>query len=996
MVVGVLFGIIARATDYSTYSVTGSWTNDAVWQNGSAPASYDNNSITINGLIVYSGNLSLSGNFQGLTVNDTLVIDGDFDIPTMGSVTVAPDGLLLIKGNFYKSDQRGLSISTGGKIVVYGDAEIYSEVNLAGQLIVSGSLTNGGGNTFNLTGDVLVGGDLNLGANGNVTFATGSNINVLGNATIDSGNIDQNQHGNVVVDGTTDCASCAGRGIVVDDTFTGVEPINFVEVGIDIIALIGNFCSVSGPQTDYATCDYGPYPIGCYLGISLTSEYTSTGDVTFRFEYSTNGSDWFEYASDVVWDEDVYVRLFVLSMDAGATLDITSVIVSGTNEGGAQMNSISWDSYVDELCPIDTVGYSISNFSDYDNVSWSVTAGTGTIIGPSNGASCNVRWEVLPGTIQVTGSKMSCGFEVSSVSDEINVTQTQVLSLSYSKADLSCFGANNGTIDVTAMCGPAGAVTYDWDIDPDPGNVSSLSGLSAGSYSVTVEKGTESVSETITIDEPSEISVGVTSDPYYCVAGTGTASVVVSGGTADYTITLSGATSGSGTTSSTYDFSNLNAGKHYIDVTDASGCTMETDSFNIIIDAEDPTFDDFPADVSIDINDYNANNSTGVTAWTDPNASYPAIGSSGEALITETINLSNFANPEFLIGVATNGVTPTVSDEIIVSISYNNGSSFPEVNTYTAISSDLYVPVTLDIDPSLNGEVQIKVEVVISTPSLIYTFSGLSATANERVHEVDASVYGSPSGCGDDVSGCISLTYTDDPPVWSCFGAGVEEFYIDRVWVAEDDCGKTTSRTQRISVGTTPVFDMSSNANLIVGYCDSTLSITGPDVSDVCSPPVTLLWEIWDAGNTQIGSGSDNIVDFDFPVGETSVVYWIGQDGSGVSDTVYQNVTVNPYLNVAITSTPLPSPSDEANICAGTNVQFELLVTGGSGTYTNYDFTPNGGSWSDPVYTTSDLSVAQDHLEVIITDSDNCVSEAFLSGTYNIHPNITTNPIGRN
>lgn len=134
-----------------------------------------------------------------------------------------------------------------------------------------------------------------------------------------------------------------------------------------------------------------------------------------------------------------------------------------------------------------------------------------------------------------------------------------------SSTDVTCFGGNDGTATASAT-GGAAPYTYSWS--PSGGNNQLATGLSAGTYTVTVTDNTSCVgSTTVTIGEPAAINIVETIIPANCGSTDGFVSVVVAGGTAPYTYSW---TPGGSTATS---ITGLAPGNYSVTVTDQAGCT---------------------------------------------------------------------------------------------------------------------------------------------------------------------------------------------------------------------------------------------------------------------------------------------------------------------------------------------------------------------------------------------------------------------------------------
>jgi hypothetical protein len=178
------------------------------------------------------------------------------------------------------------------------------------------------------------------------------------------------------------------------------------------------------------------------------------------------------------------------------------------------------------------------------------------------------------GTTAVTG--LTAGTWTCTVTDanactattSFTVTQPTAISLTAaSQTNVACFGGSTGAATVSAS-GGAGVYAYSWS--PAGGNAANASGLTAGSYSVTVSDANGcSTSQGFTITQPtSVIASAVSQTNVACFGGsTGAATVSASGGTGAYTYSWSPA-GGNSTTAS-----GLSAGSYSVTVTDANGCS---------------------------------------------------------------------------------------------------------------------------------------------------------------------------------------------------------------------------------------------------------------------------------------------------------------------------------------------------------------------------------------------------------------------------------------
>ncbi|MFN3784725.1 MAG: hypothetical protein ACK4R6_12475 [Spirosomataceae bacterium] len=226
----------------------------------------------------------------------------------------------------------------------------------------------------------------------------------------------------------------------------------------------------------------------------------------------------------------------VVSISAGATLSFTSTNVScfgGTN-GTATVNATGG-----------TPPYSYT---------W------------SNGATTSSIANLAAGTYTVTVTDAAN----TPVTGQVTITQPTQLAISEVVTDVSCFGGTNGSISVTVSGGTA-PYSYVWN-NGITSTSASVSGLSAGSYTVTVTDGNGcSLQKMFTVNQPAALSVVGESSNVACFGeSTGSARALVSGGTAPYSYVWN-----NGVTSTSASVSGLSAGSYTVTVTDANGCTAQ-------------------------------------------------------------------------------------------------------------------------------------------------------------------------------------------------------------------------------------------------------------------------------------------------------------------------------------------------------------------------------------------------------------------------------------
>jgi Secretion system C-terminal sorting domain/SprB repeat len=147
----------------------------------------------------------------------------------------------------------------------------------------------------------------------------------------------------------------------------------------------------------------------------------------------------------------------------------------------------------------------------------------------------------------------------------ITITSSNGLTLSMGSSNVTCNAGNNGTASAN-VTGTSGTVTYAWS---NGQTTSTINGLTAGTYSVTVTSGSCSTTGSVTLTQPTAILIAISLTNPTCGSNNGSLTASASGGTPQYSYKWSnGATTAS--------ISGLASGTYFVTVTDANNCAKTT------------------------------------------------------------------------------------------------------------------------------------------------------------------------------------------------------------------------------------------------------------------------------------------------------------------------------------------------------------------------------------------------------------------------------------
>ena len=185
----------------------------------------------------------------------------------------------------------------------------------------------------------------------------------------------------------------------------------------------------------------------------------------------------------------------------------------------------------------------------------------------SNAATTNSITNLSPASYSVTVSDTNhC-----TATNSININAPSALLIHPSSTDVSCHNDSDGRAAVTVSGGTPG-YTYFWS---DDSTTSNISNLHPGNYTATITDswGCTATSSTITVGNPSVLTVSASVNPQSCASQVdGSVSLTASGGTPTYSYAWSPT---SGTNAS---ITSLTAGSYFYTVTDSRGCTVSDSS----------------------------------------------------------------------------------------------------------------------------------------------------------------------------------------------------------------------------------------------------------------------------------------------------------------------------------------------------------------------------------------------------------------------------------
>jgi hypothetical protein len=305
----------------------------------------------------------------------------------------------------------------------------------------------------------------------------------------------------------------------------------------------------------------------------------------------------------------------------------------------------------------------------------------------------------------------------------------------------SCFGGTNGQINITTTGASAvGTNIWNWQkqvtgtTGNGTGNV--ISGLSAGSYNVTVTSSTNCTATfTAIVAQPADIVITPTVRNYTCFGETGIINIAVEGGTIPYTYAWNGG-------AATRNRSGLTAGTYTLTVTDSRGCTKSS-----VSTVTGQTMSFTASNTKTDITCYGLTNGTANVSVSGGTPSFTYLWSDGNTAQNRT-------------GLSTGSYVVTVTDAVGCTTTSGLSISQPTLLSVTVQATPPSCPPGATTPLDANGSIILTVSG--GTPPYTYLWNNGATTQNRT--NLTAGTYTvtvtDSKGCQDIKSATLTSTST--------------------------------------------------------------------------------------------------------------------------------------------------------------------------------------------------------------------------------------------
>jgi len=531
--------------------------------------------------------------------------------------------------------------------------------------------------------------------------------------------------------------------------------------------------------------------------------------------------------------------------------------------------------------------------------------------------------------------KDNLGCEVSQI---FTVNEPSVISINSAVSNVTCFGLNNGQINITSI-GGVGNYTYLWN---NASADSLLQSIIAGNYSVVATDGNGcTTAETYTVNQPSQLVLSDVINAVQCNGGSdGGIDLSITGGTPSYLYSWSNG-------STTQDINGLSAGSYTVTVTDANNCSASSSytitqpslliaSLSSVNPACGAANGSISAAVSGGTSGYNYLWSNASTASLISNVAAGVytltVTDANGCTAVQSSSLVNQNGPSITSGITTNpscnggsngSIDITISGGASPFVySWSNGQTSQDV---TGLSAGTYTVTITDANSCV-----ISNSYTINQPSaLIANVSTTATTCNLN----NGSATTAASG------GTGALTY-----LWNnaSISSSVSNVAAGNYTVTITDAnGCSIIRTATVNATLPPVV-VQSSLTIVLCNGDSTGSIT--IAVNNGTTPFTFVWS-----NGATTQNISNIKSGTYTVTVT--------DANGCTNVKSFTVTQPTFLSLA-------NFSSVNATCGQANGSAQVIPAGGVSPYTYL--------WSNGNSTNQILNVAAGNYSVTVTDNNGC------------------------
>ena len=445
------------------------------------------------------------------------------------------------------------------------------------------------------------------------------------------------------------------------------------------------------------------------------------------------------------------------------------------------------------------------------------------------------------------------------------ITEPDALSATVASTDVTCNGANDGTISITGATGGYGSYEYTIDGGASWHTSGTFTALAPGSYDIQIRDAVytyciEILDANLVITEPAAVTATLAVTHISCNgANDGVIEITgVSGGSGTYEYTIDGGATAWVTTPL---FTGLAPGTYDVWVRDAqfTHCALDLDGGNTVISEPGTLIAMVSSPVSY--------NGYSVSCYGAADGSVSSFVSGGTTPYQyQWTGPTPIGNVDNASGLTAGTYTLTIVDDNGCSTTISTTLTEPDAVTVSGVSTDVTCPGYTDgtIDLTVTGGVA-PYDYAWTGPSVIGNTGNPTALA-DGTYDV---VVSDANGCSATFSITIGTTPDVTPPVFTC-----------------------------------PA-DISQSTDL--GVCEAVLSISIPVATDNCDPSPVVT-----------GIRSDALALSDpFPVGLTTIT-WTALDMNGNSSTCTQTITIIDTEPPVVTCPPDVNTLYTAGSCHAT------------------------------------------------------------------------------